>query len=293
MMRERRLELVVCEAQKIDVLLRRELSCSSGVIRTAKGYDDGILLDGKHAGTSDTAQPGQRLSILISDRANGDLVPACGEVDIAYEDEDILVVNKPAGMPVHPGPGHHADTLGNYLSEYYKRKEIPFVYRPAHRLDRNTSGLMVVARHAHAQELLKQQLHTGSFRRTYLAVCQGVPEQGEGIIDQPIGRKDGSVLMRQVRPDGAQAVTHYKVVSAKGGRSLVQLQLETGRTHQIRVHMAWLGHPLIGDFLYGEEDKTLIGRTALHSWKLSVIQPLTGERLDLTAPLPEDMLSLV
>lgn len=292
-MTDRRLELTVSEVQKVDVLLRRDLGCSSGVIRTAKGYDDGILLDGKHVKTSETAQPGQRLSILISDRINGDLEPAYGEVDIAYEDKDLLVVNKPAGMPVHPGPGHHADTLGNYLTEYYKRKGVPFVYRPAHRLDRNTSGLMVVARHAHAQELLKQQLHTGSFCRTYLAVCRGVPERNEGVIDMPIGRKDGSVLMRQVRSDGARAVTHYRVVSAKDNRSLVQLQLETGRTHQIRVHLAWLGHPLIGDFLYGEEDKTLIGRTALHSWKLSVIQPLTGEKIDLTAPLPEDMLNLV
>lgn len=292
-MRERRLEMTVCDAQKVDVLLRRDLGCSSGVIRTAKGYDDGILLDGKHVTTSETAQPGQRLSILISDRVNGDLEPACGEVDIAYEDEDLLVVNKPAGLPVHPGPGHHADTLGNYLTEYYKRKGIPFVCRPAHRLDRNTSGLMVAARHAHAQELLKKQLHTGSFSRTYLAVCQGVPEQEEGVIDQPIGRVDGSVLMRQVRPDGARAVTYYRMVSVKNNRSLVQLQLETGRTHQIRVHMAWLGHPLIGDFLYGEEDKTLIGRTALHSWKLSLTQPLTGERIDLTAPLPEDMEKLI
>ena len=273
-MKDRRLIITVERQERVETLLRRELGCSSGVIRTAKEYEDGILLDGVHATTVDMAQPGQVLSILISQR-------------------DLLVVDKAAGVAAHPGPGHHNDTLGNYLTGYYQVKGIPFVYRPAHRLDRHTSGLMVVALHAYGQELLKNQLHAGDFSRTYLAVCKGTPERDEGVIDAPIGRKDGSVLMRQVREDGARAVTHYRVLKRGEGRSLVQLELETGRTHQIRVHMAWLGHPLVGDFLYGEEDKTLISRTALHSWKLSLTQPLTGERLNLTAPLPEDMLSLV
>ncbi len=290
---ERRLEWVVTEERKVDDLLRRELCCSSAVIRTAKSYPDGILLDGLHATTAQTARPGQVLSILVADREDGDLAPADGPVEIVYEDTDLLVINKAAGVAVHPGPGHHDDTLGNFLTGYYKKRGIPFVYRPAHRLDRNTSGLMVVARHAHVQELLKNQLHTGGFKRTYLAVCQGVPEETEGVIDRTIGRKEGSVLMRQVRPDGDRAVTRYRVLSADHGRSLMRLELETGRTHQIRVHMAWLGHPLVGDFLYGVEDKTLIGRTALHSWKLELHQPLTGEMLSLTAPLPEDMAVLI
>ena len=292
-MSQRRLEWVVTQDEKVDNLLRRELRCSSAVIRTAKGYEDGILLDGHHATTADKARAGQVLSIVVSDRADGDLIAAEGPVDVVYEDDDLLVVNKAAGVAAHPGPGHHDDTLGNFLTHHYNEREIPFVYRPAHRLDRNTSGLMVVARHAHAQELLKGQLHTGEFRRTYLAACQGVPPEKEGVIDAPIGRADGSVLRREVRPDGANAVTRYNVVSTKAGRTLVQLELETGRTHQIRVHMAWLGCPLVGDFLYGEEDLNLIGRTALHSWKLSLTQPLTGERLELEAPLPEDMLNLL
>ena len=223
-MQERRLELTVTETQKVDVLLRQALHCSSAMIRTAKQYADGILLDGIHATTAQIAQPGQILSILVADREDGDLVSTEGSVDIVYEDEDILVVNKAAGVAVHPGPSHHDDTLGNYLTDYYKKQGVPFVYRPAHRLDRNTSGLMVVARHAHAQELLKTQLHTGDFRRTYLAVCQGVPEPKDGVIDQPIGRMDGSVLMREVRPDGANAVTRYQVMSASENRSLVQLE---------------------------------------------------------------------
>lgn len=292
-MDERRVEYTVTEPQKVDTLLRQTLRCSSAVIRTAKRYPDGILLDGGHATTAQTALPGQVLSILVADREDGGLAAAEGPVDIVYEDEDILIVNKAAGVAVHPGPGHYDDTLGNFLTDYYKKQGIPFAFRPAHRLDRNTSGLMVVARHAHAQERLKGQLHTGDFCREYLAVCRGVPEQGSGVIDQPIGRVDGSVLKREVRPDGNRAVTRYEVLSTNEGRSLVRLELETGRTHQIRVHMAWLGHPLIGDFLYGVEEPELIGRTALHSWKLRLKQPLTGERLEWTAPPPEDMVSLL
>ena len=292
-MQERRLELTVKETKKVDDLLRRELHCSSGVIRTAKGYPDGILLSGVHAKTSDMAQAGQVLSILVANREQGDLVPTPGPLNIVYQDDDILVVNKDAGVATHPGPGHHDDTLGNFLTDYYKKQGVPYVYRPAHRLDRNTSGLMVIALHAHAQERLKEQLHTGDFQRTYLAVCQGVPEREEGVIDQPIGRADGSVLMRQVRPDGDRAVTRYKIMSTKNDRSLVRLELETGRTHQIRVHMSWLGYPLVGDFLYGVEDKALIGRTALHSWQLLLTQPLTGQRLELEAPIPQDIARLV
>lgn len=290
---ERRLEMNIEQEQKVDDILRRQLHCSSAVIRTAKGYEDGILLDGVHATTAQMARPGQVLSILVSDRTDGDLVSAEGPVEILYEDADVLVVNKAAGVAAHPGPGHHDDTLGNFLTHHYRKQGIPFVYRPAHRLDRNTSGLMVIARHAHAQELLKGQLHTGDFKRTYLAVCEGVPAEQEGVIDRPIGRADGSVLRREVRCDGANAVTRYKVLAVKDGRSLVRLELETGRTHQIRVHMAWLGHPLVGDFLYGTERPELIGRTALHSWQLRLKQPLTGQCLELTAPVPEDMLNLV
>jgi 23S rRNA pseudouridine1911/1915/1917 synthase len=292
-MGERRLELTVTETQRVETLLRRDLRCSAAVVRTAKGYPDGILLDGVHVRTCDLAQPGQVLSILLSDRESGDLEPTPGPVEIVYEDEDILVLNKAPGVAVHPSPGHYDDTLGNFLTYYYKEAGIPFVFRPVNRLDRGTSGLMVAARHAHAQELLKGQLHTGAFRRIYLAVCQGVPEPECGVVDRPIGREDGSPLRRQVRPDGARAVTRYQVLKTQNGRCLVRLELETGRTHQIRVHMTDLGCPLIGDFLYGVEDVSLIPRTALHSWQLSLTQPLTGESLEFTVPLPEDMAALL
>ncbi len=288
---ERRLELQVRRRGKVDQLLRQALGCSAAVVRTAKGWPDGILLDGRHVRTDQWAEPGQRLSILISDRTDGDLAAAPGPVDIVYQDADLLIINKAPGVAVHPSPGHYDDTLGNFLTWHFRGQDVPFRFRPVNRLDRGTSGLMAAARHAYAQERMKGQLHTGDFQREYLAVCQGRPEEDRGTVDQPIGREEGSVLRRQVRPDGARAVTHYRVLWSGGGRSLLRLKLETGRTHQIRVHMAWLGHPLVGDFLYGEEGP--LRRTALHAWKLALTHPLTGQSLSWTAPLPGDMAALL
>ena len=152
---------------------------------------------------------------------------------------------------------------------------------------------MVVAKHPHAQERLKLQLHTSAFRRIYLAVCDGVPQPSEGTVDAPIGQVPGSLIARQVDPDGQWAHTRYRVLYAANGRSLVELELDSGRTHQIRVHMAYLGCPLTGDFLYGTEDKRLIARPALHSARLHLTQPVTGEALAWESPLPEDMAALL
>ena len=151
----------------------------------------------------------------------------------------------------------------------------------------------MVAKHPHAQEQLKGQLHTPAFRRIYLAVCEGTPRPPEGRIDAPIGRVPGSLMARQVDPAGQPASTRYRVLRTGQGRALVELELDTGRTHQIRVHMAHTGHPLIGDFLYGTEDHSLISRPALHSARLSLRHPVTGEPMAWEQPLPEDMARLV
>ena len=150
-----------------------------------------------------------------------------------------------------------------------------------------------MAKHAHAQEVLKGQLHTAAFRRTYLAVCRGVPEPADGVIDATLGPKPGSLVEQMVRHDGKAARTRCRVRENLGDRALVELELDTGRTHQIRVHLAYLGHPLLGDFLYGEEDQALIGRPALHSWRLSLRHPITGQDLNFTAPMPEDVAALL
>ena len=293
----RRLNLTVAPDQsgwKVDALLRGPLGLSGTVIRRVKWLEDGILLDGVRVTVGDRVRAGQVLSVVVGDtEVSGAIVPVPGPLDIVYQDQDVLVLNKAPGVAVHPGPGHHSDTIGNFLMDYYRKQGILADFHPVHRLDRGTSGLLLVALHGHAQEVLKEQLHSPAFRRVYLAVCEGVPEPPSGIIDVPIGRLEGSVLARTVRPDGQRAVTHYRTLRTVNGRALVRLELETGRTHQIRVHMAHLGHPLTGDFLYGTEGQSLISRPALHAAELSFTHPITGKTMAFTAPLPQDMAALV
>ena len=279
---------------RVDTLLRRHLGLSGTVVRRIKWLPDGILADGVRVNTRYVPRPGQVLSVRLSDpeRRSG-VVPAPGPLDILYEDGDIVVVNKAAGVPVHPGPGHFSDTVGNFLLYHYDLEGEEADFHPVHRLDRGTSGLLAVAKHAHAQEALKGQLHTEGFRRIYLAVCDGVPKPRQGRVDAPIGRVPDSLVERRVDPAGQQAATRYRVLETVGGRALVELELETGRTHQIRVHMAHLGCPLTGDFLYGREDKRLIGRPALHSSELFLTHPITGKPMHWQAPLPADMAKLI
>lgn len=292
----RRLELTVTRelaGVKVDTLLKRHMGLSGTVVRRVKWLEDGILADGVRVHTDFRPEAGQVLSVRLSDpRRNSGIVPAPGPLDIVYEDEDVIVLNKAAGVSVHPGPGHFDDTLGNFLVDYYEKTGQEADFHPVHRLDRGTSGLIVSAKHPHAQEVLKNQLHTEDFRRVYLAVCEGVPEPWHGTIDAPLGPKPGSLMEQTVRPDGKRARTRYGVLRVWGERALVSLELETGRTHQIRVHMAHIGHPLAGDFLYGTEDRALIGRPALHSGYLSFLHPITGEKLEFGAPLPGDMARL-
>ncbi len=293
----RRLELTVTPelaGARVDTLLKRCLHLSGTVVRRIKWLEDGILLDGVRVNTRCIPRAGQVLSVRLSDpeRRSG-VVPAPGPLDIVYEDGDLVVVNKAAGVPVHPGPGHFDDTLGNFLLRHYDQEGEEADFHPVHRLDRGTSGLLAVAKHAHAQESLKNQLHTPAFRREYLAVCLGAPEPPAGAVDAPLGPKPGSLVEQMVRPDGKAARTRYETLAVYKDRALLRLELDTGRTHQIRVHMAHLGHPLAGDFLYGTEDRALISRPALHSWKLSLCHPITGETMTFTAPMPADMLGLL
>ena len=284
-------ELAGCE---VNTLLRRHLGLSGTVLRRIKWLEDGILLDGERVTVRRRVAEGQTLSVRLTDPApTSGVVPAEGPLDLVYEDEDLVVVNKAPGILVHPGHGHFDDTVGNFLMWHYRQTGEESDFHPVHRLDKGTSGLLVVAKHPHSQEKLKNQLHTGDFRRVYLAVCDGAPPEAEGVIDAPIGVVDGSLMARQVRPDGQSARTRYRVVERFPHRSLVELELDTGRTHQIRVHMAHIDCPLTGDFLYGREDKALISRPALHSAHLEICHPITGERLTFTAPLPEDMARLL
>lgn len=279
---------------RVDTLLKRHLNLSGTVVRRVKWLEDGILLDGQRVTTRALPTAGQVLSVRLSDpeRRSG-ILPVPGPLDIVYEDGDILILNKAPGVTVHPGPGHYADTLGNFILAHYDAVGEQADFHPVHRLDRGTSGLLATAKHPHAQEIMKNQLHSGDFQRIYLALCEGVPSPDHGLIDAPLGPREGSLVEQMVRPDGKEARTHYQVLSVHGGRSLVELQLDTGRTHQIRVHMAHLGHPLTGDFLYGTEDPGLIPRPALHSARLTLRHPVTGQLLHFESPLPQDMQTLL
>lgn len=293
----RRLELAITPelaGVKVDTLLRKRLHLSGTVIRRIKWWEDGILADGVRVRTDYRPAAGQVLSVRLSDpdRRSG-IVPTPGPLDIVYEDLDLIVLNKAPGVSVHPGPGHFDDTLGNFLIDYYEKTGQEADFHPVHRLDRGTSGLLVSAKHPHAQEALKNQLHTEDFKRVYLAVCEGVPDPSAGVVDAPLGPKPGSLMEQEVRPDGKPARTRYETVEVHGSRTLLRLELDTGRTHQIRVHMAHMGHPLTGDFLYGVEDRTLISRPALHSAELSFRQPVTREKLEFSVLLPEDMARLL
>lgn len=274
--------------KRVDWLLRSH-GLSTSAIRRAKRREHGLLVDGEDIYTSYLLHPGQTVSILCDDKTPSDIVPFDGPVGILYEDDDLLVVDKPAGLTVHPCAGNWEDSLGARLVCYYQKIGLKADFHPVHRLDKGTSGLMVVAKHPAAQHALTAVLHSGGFLRAYLAVCEGTPSPAAGVVDAPLGRTEGSYIRQCVRPDGKSARTHYEVLESGARFSLLRLVLETGRTHQIRVHMAHLGHPLAGDFLYGTEDENLISRPALHSAQLELCQPFTGEKLSFTSPLPEDM----
>ncbi len=279
---------------KVDTLLRKHLELSGTVLRRIKWLDDGIMVDGQRVTVRYQVTVGQVLSVRLTDPASAEQpVPTEGPLDIIHEDEDMVVVNKQPGILIHPSHGHFSDTIGNYLMWHWIQNGEESGFHPVHRLDKGTTGLLIVAKHPHGQEKLKNQLHTGAFRRRYLAVCEGCPTPEHGTIDAPIAPVEGSLIAREIRQDGQSARTHYKVLSTHDSRSLLELELETGRTHQIRVHMAHIGHPLTGDFLYGKEDHSLISRPALHSWQVEITHPITGKELHFTAPVPEDMQNLL
>ena len=220
------------------------------------------------------------------------LMPDLPPSFIRYMDEDIIIAAKGAPLPTLPASHITSGTLREQMIAMLGVDEKTFVYHPVNRLDKGTSGLLCIARHAHAQRLLTAQLHTGGFIREYLAVTQGIPKENEGTINAPIARL-GTGAQRAVREDGQHAITHYRVERASGGRALLRLRLETGRTHQIRVHLAHIGCPITGDYLYGTELAQLRGRFALHSARISLVQPITGKRIEIEEPLPQEMQALI
>lgn len=219
------------------------------------------------------------------------IVPMPLPLDIVYEDEDILVLNKPANMPIHPSLNNYENTLANAVAYYFKQQNQPYVFRCINRLDRDTTGLTILAKHMLSASILSKAAANREISRTYLAITDG-ELTGNGTIDAPIAREENSAITRCVDFErGERAVTHYQSLAISDGLSLISLKLETGRTHQIRVHMKYLGYPLIGDYLY-HPNTTQMKRQALHSFHLAFVHPITKKAMEFTAPLPSDMAGL-
>lgn len=258
-----------------------------------KKIPESIQVNGCPVFTTHTLREGDSLRIHIAEpEASPNIVPVPLPLDVVYEDEDILVVNKPAGMPIHPSQNNYDNSLANAVAYYYADQNIPFVFRCVNRLDKDTSGLTVIAKHIVSAGILSAMIASkkeAGFGREYRAIVRGNIEPARGTINVPIRRKDDSVIERIADPHkGDPAVTHYQTLETKNGYSLISLVLETGRTHQIRVHMKYLGFPLIGDYLYNP-DTSRMTRQALHAYKLDFEHPITGQPMSFTAPLPEDM----
>ena len=225
-----------------------------------------------------------------------DVKPENMDLDIVYEDDYLMVINKPSGLVVHPAAGHYNGTLVNgLLAHTNSLSSNNGEVRPGivHRIDKDTSGLLVIAKDDKTHEELSKQLKDKTLSRIYVALVQGRINHDTGTIDAPIGRDPSDRKKMCVTENGKEAITHFKVLERYKDASLIECKLETGRTHQIRVHMSHIGHPLVGDFLYGGENPTLIDRQALHSYKLAINHPVTGERLVLEAPLPDDFIKVI
>ena len=267
----------------------KEQGYSRHMFTHLKRTENGILKNGKWAYTSEKLLEGDALTVhIVEESSSSQIVPVKMELVIVYEDEDILILDKAADMPIHPSINNYENTLANGLAYYFSSKGVAFTYRCINRLDRDTTGLLIIAKNMLSAAILSDMVKSRNIHREYLAVAQGeTPESG--IIDAQIDRKENSAIERIIDFErGERAVTHYRRLAFKNGYSLVSLKLETGRTHQIRVHMKYLGYPLPGDFLYNPR-YSRINRQALHSHRLEFDHPITKEKLIFTSPLPADM----
>lgn len=281
------------EGRMVKGILRGSLQLSYTLLKSLKWRENAILLNGQSVHVNAIVHAGDVVSVALSERTpREDLYcENTAAPNIVYEDEDLLVLNKPAGVAMHPkADDAAAPSLAAMLTGYLGEGSVPhFVSR----LDKGTSGLLIAAKSGYVHDRLRRALHSSELRREYRAVAVGQVTPPCGVIDAPIGRADGSIIRRCVREDGLVSRTEYEVLQTAERFTLLRLRPETGRTHQLRVHMAYLGHPLAGDWLYGTEDKNLIARPALHSYELWFTQPITGQELHFTAPIPQDMQQLL
>ncbi len=280
------------EGLTIEEFLKKE-GYSKRLITKLRQTTTGLTVDSIHRYTTYPLTEAECLTVTLEDDTPSEHIPAVYHpLSIVYEDNDIMVINKPANMPIHPSINNYENTLANGVAYYFQEKGEPFIYRVINRLDRDTTGLLILAKHMLSAGILSQMVQERQIKREYLAITEGLLEE-EGIIEAPIARKEGSMIEREVNNvTGDYAKTYYKRLDFKNNHSLALVTLETGRTHQIRVHMKHINHSLPGDFIYNPNYE-YIKRQALHSYKLTFPHPITKERLTFTAPLPEDMAAIL
>lgn len=277
--------------KKVSQILKNHLKFSRGEIRRIKRCA-GIIVNDQTVRLDWLVKEGDLIRINFQDDDDQPVIPQDIPLNILYEDEHILVVNKPSNMLVHPLSYHVLNTLANGVIYHWQLQGHNCKFRAVSRLDKDTSGVILIAKSSYICHQLSEQMKNGICRREYLAVVHNRITMNSGIIDLPIGRPYEDSLIFGVTPHGKEAITHFTVIQRFASGSLVKLRLETGRTHQIRVHMKHLGHPLMGDDLYGG-NLDLIHRQALHSWHLEFNHPVTKENIQLEAPLPDDMTFLI
>lgn len=289
----RTLTLTVTQAmagRKVKSILRRELSMAEGLIARIKLRPEGITLNSLRCRTVDTVKPGDILRVQVGDEpCKSPFTPMNIPLNIVYEDEDILILDKAPGMACHGKSDRGEPTLGSALAFYLGEMS---AFHPINRLDKGTSGLMAAAKSAYVHDLMRRRLHSDHLRREYLLICSPPPKEKSGLIDLPIARDETSPIKRKISSEGAPAQTEYELLEECGGMALVRARLHTGRTHQIRVHFAAIGCPLVGDWLYGSASP-LISRPALHSHLLELVHPIGGQALGFRSPLPADMAKLL
>ena len=280
--------------QNVQEILKCEFQISERLLHKLK-RNNAICLNGQPVFPNAHIDANDEISVIILfDEESDNIVPTKMDLDIIYEDDGYIVLNKPTGIPVHPSMDHYEDSLSNGLKYYFNKINLKRKIRPVNRIDKNTSGLVIFAKNEYVQECFIRQMKDNSFYKEYIAICNGIFDSKSGIINAPIARKENSIIERCINENGDISVTHYEVLqeNLKERYSIVRCVLETGRTYQIRVHMQYVGHPLLGDSLYGATSN-LIDRQALHAHKCSFFHPIAKKKAEYIAPIPQDMQKLI